>query len=346
MHHRTAIAHPATGGPARLGDSASRPLRPCLAIEVEGLRKSFDGHAAVDGLDLTVAEGTVVALVGPNGSGKTTTVRILSTLLAPDAGTVSVAGQDVLRHPELVRSVIGVTGQFSAVDNLLTGRENLMLVARLYHLAREQADERGAALLERFELTEAADRLTATYSGGMRRRLDLAMTLMGDPRIIFLDEPTTGLDPRSRRVLWQIVRDLVTTGVTILLTTQYLEEADELADQVAVLNHGRLVAHGPPRRAQEPSPGWLGTTGLCRRTISRPRRHACSTWRCEERAASSLQLATDGSVEAVRAVLERLEHGAVEVAGLVVQPPNLDDVFFALTGPAPGGDRRDEEAQR
>src|SRR5215216_1044260 len=204
------------------------------AIAATGLRKSFGDTLALDGIDLEVAEGTIFALLGPNGAGKTTAVQILSSLISPDSAEVRVAGHDLAREPDAVRSAIGVTGQFSAVDNLLTGEENLLLMADLYHLDRAEGRRRTAELLERFELVEAARKTPATYSGGMVRRLDLAMTLVGDPSIIFLDEPTAGLDPRSRRTTWEIVRGLVAGGATIFLTTQYLEEADELADRVAV----------------------------------------------------------------------------------------------------------------
>jgi ABC-2 type transport system ATP-binding protein len=213
---------------------------------VRALRKSFGDHLVLDGVDLDVTEGTVHALLGPNGSGKTTMVRILSTLLPADAGQVRVGGHDVAAEPGLVRAAIGVTGQFSAVDQMLTGTENLILMADLYHLGRAEGRRRAAALLDRFDLTDAAGKPVATYSGGMRRRLDLAMTLIGEPRIIFLDEPTTGLDPRSRRTMWEIIRDLAGRGVTIFLTTQYLDEADQLADRIAVLDHGRIVAAGTP----------------------------------------------------------------------------------------------------
>jgi ABC-2 type transport system ATP-binding protein len=213
-------------------------------IAVSGLRKSFGDHLVLDGVDLDVAAGTVFALLGPNGAGKTTIVNILSTLISADAGELRVAGHDVAREPDAVRAAIGVTGQFSAVDNLLTGHENLILMADLRHLGRADGRRRAADLLERFDLTAAADKPVATYSGGMRRRLDLAMTLVGDPRLIFLDEPTTGLDPRSRRTMWELIRDLVAGGVTVLLTTQYLEEADRLADRIALLDHGRIVAEG------------------------------------------------------------------------------------------------------
>ena len=217
---------------------------PQSAIVATGLRKSFGDHVVLDGVDLDVAEGTIFALLGPNGAGKTTIVQILSTLISADAGTLRVAGHDLARDPDAVRAAIGVTGQFSAVDNLLTGHENLILMADLHRLGRTEGRRRAADLLERFDLVDAATRPAATYSGGMRRRLDLAMTLVGDPRLIFLDEPTTGLDPRSRHTMWAIIRDLVAGGVTVFLTTQYLEEADRLADRIAVLDDGRLVAEG------------------------------------------------------------------------------------------------------
>ena len=214
------------------------------AISVTGLRKSFGEQVVLDGVDLDVAEGTIFALLGPNGAGKTTIVQILSTLIGADAGTLRVAGHDLVREPDAVRAAIGVTGQFSAVDDLLTGEENLILMADLHHLGRAEGRRRAAELLDRFELVDAAGKTPATYSGGMRRRLDLAMRLVGDPQIIFLDEPTTGLDPRSRRTMWQIIRDLVAGGVTVFLTTQYLEEADQLADRIAVLDNGKLIAEG------------------------------------------------------------------------------------------------------
>lgn len=216
------------------------------AIEVVGMTKSYGDNTVLRGIDLTVPTGTVYALLGPNGAGKTTVVRILSTLMSADAGEARVAGFDVRREPDGVRRSIGVTGQFSAIDELLTGRENLRLMADLAHLPRAAAAARAGELLERFGLTDAADRRAATYSGGMKRRLDLAMTLVSRPRLIFLDEPTSGLDPRSRRDLWQIVRELLADGVTIFLTTQYLEEADQLADTVGLLDGGRLVAEGTP----------------------------------------------------------------------------------------------------
>src|SRR6202522_1292955 len=217
--------------------------------------KSFGDHLVLDKVNLEVEEGTIVSLLGPNGAGKTTMVRILSTLIPADSGCMDIAGHDVVADPDGVRAVIGVTGQFSAVDNLLTGAENLRLMADLRHLGREAGQRRGTELLEQFDLTDAGDKPLSTYSGGMRRRLDLAMTLVGDPRLIFLDEPTTGLDPRSRRTMWEIVRELAAAGVTILLTTQYLDEADHLADRIAVLDTGRIVAEGTPAELKRRIPG-------------------------------------------------------------------------------------------
>jgi ABC-2 type transport system ATP-binding protein len=299
-----------------------------------GLRKSFGGHAALDGLDLTVAEGTVTALIGPNGSGKTTTVRLLSTLLAPDAGRATVFGHDVTAEPDAVRAMIGVTGQFSAVDRLLTGRENLALMGDLNHLQRTVARERAAESLERFELTEAADRPAVTYSGGMSRRLDLAMTLMGEPRMVFLDEPTTGLDPRGRRVLWRIVRDLVTDGVTVQLTTQYLEEADRLADRVALIDKGALVAEGTPAELKRRAPGGrIRLQFADEDTLAAALRLFDGAQQAEDEL--SLTLASDASVAGLRRVLDRLERHQVTVGSLSAQPSDLDDVFFALTGGDP-----------
>lgn len=231
----------------RSGPTTPAPTPPDdLAVDVRGLRKSYGEQTVLDGVDLAVRTGTVTALLGPNGAGKTTTVGILSTLLTADGGTARVAGHDVASAPEAVRASIGVTGQASAVDDLLTGAENLRLMASLHHLGRHEGRARAATLLDRFGLAEAARRPVATWSGGMRRKLDLAMTLVGEPAVVFLDEPTTGLDPRSRRALWDEVRALVAAGTTILLTTQYLEEADHLADRVAVLDGGRIVAEGTP----------------------------------------------------------------------------------------------------
>jgi ABC-2 type transport system ATP-binding protein len=265
----------AGGEPGTAGRSADTGS---AAVTVSGLRKSFGDHLVLDGVDLEVAEGTVHALLGPNGAGKTTMVQILSTLLPADAGEVRVAGHDLATEPGLVRAAIGVTGQFSAVDNMLTGAENLSLMADLNHLSRAAGKQRAAALLERFDLTEAPRKPAVAYSGGMKRRLDLAMTLVGEPRVIFLDEPTTGLDPRGRRAMWEIITDLVSRGVTILLTTQYMEEADQFADHVSVLDHGKVVASGTPEQLKRLVPGghdlddvFLALTGEPRTEQENPR---------------------------------------------------------------------------
>ena len=301
------------------------------AIRATGLRKSFGDTLVLDGIDLDVPEGTIFSLLGPNGAGKTTTVHILSTLIGADGGEVRVAGHDVAGDPDAVRAVIGVTGQLTAVDNLLTGEENLLLMADLRHLGRPEGRRRAAELLERFDLAEMARKPAATYSGGMKRRLDLAMGLVGDPRIIFLDEPTTGLDPRSRRTMWQIIRDLVAGGVTIFLTTQYLEEADELADRIALLDSGRLVAEGTPDELKRRIPG-----GHIRLQFAYPdgletaARTLGEAVRDDE--ALTLQVPSDGSVKSLRALLDRLDHQSIEVETLSIHTPDLDDVFLTLTG--------------
>jgi ABC-2 type transport system ATP-binding protein len=296
-----------------------------------GLRKSYGDHVVLDGIDLHVPEGTILALLGPNGAGKTTTVQILSTLIGADAGQARIGGHDLATDPDGVRSAIGVTGQFSAVDSLLTGEENLRLMADLHHLGRAEGRRRTAELLERFDLVEATTKPLATYSGGMRRRLDLAMTLVGSPRIIFLDEPTTGLDPRSRRGMWEIIRELVAGGTTILLTTQYLEEADHLADRIALLDNGKLVAEGTAAELKRLIPGghillrFADANGLelAARTLG-------DVTRDDE--ALTLQVPSDGGVHALRALLDRLDDASIEVDELSVHTPDLDDVFLTLTG--------------
>ncbi|AIG75482.1 ATP-binding protein [Amycolatopsis japonica] len=301
------------------------------AISATGLRKSYGDKVVLDGIDLHVPSGTVFSLLGPNGAGKTTTVNILSTLVTPDAGGATIAGADLATDPDGVRAAIGLTGQFSAVDNLLTGEENLFLMADLHHLPRREGRKRAAELLERFELTDAAKKTPSTFSGGMRRKLDLAMTLIGDPKVIFLDEPTTGLDPRSRRTMWQIIRDLVDGGVTIFLTTQYLEEADQLADRVAVLDGGRIVALGTPDELKRRVPGGhmqlKFPDAVSLRDATRVLRVSTS-----DDEALALRVPTDGTVAALRAVLDRLDDEAVAVASLTVHTPDLDDVFLSLTG--------------
>ncbi|MCK9878144.1 ATP-binding cassette domain-containing protein [Frankia sp. Ag45/Mut15] len=304
--------------------TATRP-----AIEVFGLTKSYGDHTVLDGVDLTVAPGTVYALLGPNGAGKTTVVNILSTLLAPDDGEIRVAGFDVRREPAGARAAIGVTGQFSAIDELLTGRENLRLMADLAHLDRATATTAVTVMLARFDLVDAADRRAQTYSGGMKRRLDLAMTLITRPRLIFLDEPTAGLDPRSRRGLWAIVREQVADGVTVLLTTQYLEEADQLADRIGVLDRGRLVAEGTAAELKRRVPGghvsvqFTDAAGLSAAAAAHPQ---AST----DAETLTLQIPGDGSIAGLRRVLHGLDDAAV--AGLTVGAADLDDVFLALTG--------------
>ena len=307
----------------------SEPTNP-PAISATGIRKAYGDHVVLDGVDLTVAEGTVFALLGPNGAGKTTMVQILSTLISADGGAAFVGGHDLIRNPNGVRSVIGVTGQFSAVDNLLTGRENLELMAKLRHLGRDEGRRRVAELLERFELVDAAATSPSTYSGGMRRRLDLAMTLVGEPRIIFLDEPTTGLDPRSRHVMWDIVRGLVADGVTIFLTTQYLDEADELADRIALLDRSHIVAEGTPTELKRRIPGGHVLLRFADRGgLDRAANRLAAATRDDE--ALTLQVPSDGGVRSLRELLSHLDE-SIEVEALSICTPDLDDVFFALTG--------------
>jgi ABC-2 type transport system ATP-binding protein len=307
----------------------SRPAEP--AIAAVGVHKSFGDTVVLDGVDLTVAAGTIFALLGPNGAGKTTIVRILSTLIPADAGEVRVAGHDLRRDPNGVRAVIGVTGQFSAVDELLTGEENLRLMADLNHLGPAAGRGRVAELLERFELVDAAHRSASTYSGGMRRRLDLAMTLVGSPRVIFLDEPTTGLDPRSRHTMWESIRALAGAGVTILLTTQYLDEADHLADRIAVLDHGRIVAEGTADELKRRIPG-----GHVQLQFAGPAALRAAARLLDAASADEdklvLQIPSDGTVTSLRRLLEQLDDARIAVEHLSIHTPDLDDVFFAVTG--------------
>ncbi|PPS68569.1 MULTISPECIES: ATP-binding cassette domain-containing protein [Streptomyces] len=307
-----------------------------LAIAANGLRKSYGDKTVLDGVDLAVPEGTIFSLLGPNGAGKTTAVKILSTLITADGGQAQVAGHDLSTDPRSVRAAIGVTGQFSAVDGLITGEENMLLMADLHHLPTREGRRIAAELLERFDLTDAAGKPASTYSGGMKRRLDIAMTLVGDPSIIFLDEPTTGLDPRARHNLWQIIRELVTGGVTVFLTTQYLEEADQLADRIAVLHHGTLAAEGTPDQLKRLIPG-----GHIRLRFTEPAayRDAAATLIDTTRDDDSLtlRLAGDGSQRHLRTTLDRLDAAGIEADELTVHTPDLDDVFFALTGGTAAG---------
>ncbi|HEU4424684.1 MAG TPA: ATP-binding cassette domain-containing protein [Pilimelia sp.] len=316
---------------------------PSAAIVATGLRKSFGELTVLDGIDLRVAAGTVLSLLGPNGAGKTTAVNILTTLVSPDAGQAWIAGHSVSADPGAVRAAIGVTGQFSAVDPLLTGEENLTLMGDLHHLPRQETRRRTAEFLERFDLADAAKRLASTYSGGMIRRLDLAMSLVGRPSILFLDEPTTGLDPRSRRTVWQIIHDLAASGVTIFLTTQYLDEADQLADRIALLDHGTLVAEGTPDELKHLVPsGHISMQFTDTASLDAAARALGHTPR--DRNALTLQMPSDGSVASLKTLLGRLDDHSIAVQTLSIHTPDLDDVFFALTGSTASRARLDEKA--
>ncbi|WP_030771859.1 MULTISPECIES: daunorubicin resistance protein DrrA family ABC transporter ATP-binding protein [unclassified Streptomyces] len=311
------------------GDGLPSPA----AVSAVGLRKSYGDTLVLDGIDLHIAAGSVFALLGPNGAGKTTAVKILSTLITADAGDLHVAGHNLATDPQAVRAAIGVTGQFSAVDGLITGEENMLLMTDLHHLSKHEGRRTTAELLERFNLVEAARKPASTYSGGMKRRLDIAMTLVGNPRIIFLDEPTTGLDPRSRHTMWDIIRGLVSDGATVFLTTQYLEEADELADRIAVLNDGKIAAEGTAEELKRLVPG-----GHVRLRFTDPAAYRSAADALREVArddeALSLSIPSDGSQRELRSILDWLDSAGIEADELTVHTPDLDDVFFALTGPA------------
>jgi ABC-2 type transport system ATP-binding protein len=301
------------------------------AIEATGLKKAYQDKLVLDGIDLQVEAGTVFSLLGPNGAGKTTTVNVLTTLTTADAGIIRVAGHDVATETKAVRAAIGVTGQFAAVDEMLSGQENLQLMADLKGMRPSESKGVITDLLQRFDLTEAAPSLSSTYSGGMQRKLDLAMTLIGKPKIIFLDEPTTGLDPRSRRTMWDIIRQLVAEGTTIFLTTQYLEEADRLADRIAVLDQGKLVAQGTPAELKRQIPGsHVRLQFAGDRELDSAIRILTDATRADEDL--TVRVPSDGSAKAVRALLEQLDTHSIEVEEFSVHTPDLDDVFLALTG--------------
>lgn len=303
------------------------------AVEVKNLQKSYGTNTVLRGINLSVEQGTMLALLGPNGAGKTTTVKILSTLLKQDAGTVTVAGYDVLSQADKVRSVIGLTGQSAAVDELLTGRENLVMMGRLYRLTSQSAKARAQELLEEFDLVEAADRPTKTYSGGMRRRLDLAVSLIATPPIIFLDEPTTGLDPRSRLAMWDIIKKLMANGTTILLTTQYLEEADQLADQIVVIDGGKVIANGTSAELKSK----IGKDRL-ELTILKSSQFNKAIELLGKKVVASDDKALSISVPIVdvnadiKTVLDTLAKAKIDIGSVEVHKPTLDDVFLSLTG--------------
>ncbi|MEV6320450.1 ATP-binding cassette domain-containing protein [Nocardia sp. NPDC051787] len=320
------------------------------AIVAEGLVKRYGQLVALDGLDLTVPEGTVTALLGPNGAGKTTTVRVLTTLLMPDAGHATVAGIDVLRDPQMLRSRIGASGQYAAVDEYLTGFENLEMVGRLYHMGVQRSKERARELLDRFRLSDAADRPVKGYSGGMRRRLDLAGALVANPPVLFLDEPTTGLDPRARLDLWDVIEELVAGGTTLLLTTQYMEEADRLADSIAVIDHGKVIAKGTADELKA-----LVGGDRIELTVDRAESLMTAEAALKTLADGEIHLepglrritvpVADGSQALVEAVGRLAEHN-VQIHDVGLRRPSLDDVFLTLTGheaetPANGAEAKD-----
>jgi ABC-2 type transport system ATP-binding protein len=319
------------------------------AILVEGLRKSFGSVVALDGIDLAVRPGTILGLLGPNGAGKTTAVRVLTTLLPPDEGHAEVAGYDVVRDAAALRAAIGLAGQNVAVDESLTGRENLFLVARLYHLDKPEARRRADALLERFELTDAADRPVKTYSGGMHRRLDLAASLVGEPQVLFLDEPTTGLDPRSRLALWEVIEHLVGGGTTLLLTTQYLEEADRLADEIAVIDDGRIIAVGTSDQLKSKVGGEVleivvadaARTAEAAQALASLGSAAPKT----DPETGRITLPAGDAASVVAEAIRRLDSAGLSISDLQLRRPTLDDVFLELTGHAAETEEPEQEGE-
>ncbi|MFQ5794387.1 MAG: ATP-binding cassette domain-containing protein [Candidatus Bipolaricaulia bacterium] len=307
-----------------------------VAIRVAGLHKSFETVQALDGVDLVVHQGTVLALLGPNGAGKTTLVRILTTLLAPDAGQAQVAGYDIVRDAAALRSVIGLTGQYASVDENLTGRENLEMVGRLYHLGRAEARRRADELLKCFELTDAAHRLVKTYSGGMRRRLDLGASLVARPQVLFLDEPTIGLDPRGRIGLWEIIKELVSDGTTLLLTTQYLEEADHLADKIAVIDTGRIIAQGTADELKSQVGGevlelHVSDQTMIETAVDRITTLGVAVSQIDSESGQITIPVTDGT-SVLTEVMRRFDAAGITLSDLALRRPTLDDVFLTLTG--------------
>jgi len=305
-------------------------------IVAEGLAKHYGKVTALDGVDLQVPAGTILGLLGPNGAGKTTAVRILTTLLRPDRGRATVAGHDVLREPAAVREIIGLSGQYAAVDEHLTGRENLDMVGRLYHLGAKTARARAAELLEQFDLSDAADRVTKTYSGGMRRRLDLAASLVARPQVLFLDEPTTGLDPRSRLGMWDIIRELVREGATLLLTTQYLEEADALANEIAIIDRGKVIAQGTANELKAQVGGERVELILADRSeVPKAVAALTSLATAEPIVDEDTHMVTvqvEGGTRALADVVRELDTAGVEAQDLAFRRPTLDEVFLSLTG--------------
>jgi ABC-2 type transport system ATP-binding protein len=309
-----------------------------LAIKASGLAKAYGDVVALNGIDIEVEQGTVLGLLGPNGSGKTTTVRILATLLQADSGSASVGGFDVATQPDEVRSVIGLTGQYAAVDEYLTGRENLELFGRLFHLSKFDAAKRAAELLDRFDLSDAADRGIKGYSGGMRRRLDLAASLIGRPNVLFLDEPTTGLDPRSRQGMWEVIEDLISEGTTVLLTTQYLEEADQLANRIVVLDHGNVIAKGTSNELKSQvggdrieivveSVGDVSNAAVLIQEFG-------SAPAITEDLTKTILLPVAGGSTAIVNIVRKLDENKISIADIALRRPTLDDVFLSLTGHA------------